>query len=376
MIKKALKGSLAAVAGLALAFGSGGVATAQDVAPFAEGDIRTEGGVGLNGLPGSRNVNANIIKIELDGTERITYCIQINVGLKPGYTHQERAWDEANVDRREDLPRVLGVLTIGFNGSNAADLIDAAGVGDNDFGDYSERQIAYAGTQAAVWALTDSWEINADNPTIGGEGVDAAVLGIQTYLLDNAESIEEPDMEPYFETDDSEAAVDGAVYGPFTVSTNLGSVKFQQPEGATIIDENGEAITEFTDGQVFSVEFDEAETGSISLVTESVTWTTPVGRTFVPVDGDSNELEGQNLILAEAHEEELTAELEFEITIEDVPEETTPAAQPKLPKTGTDLTMVAGIGAGVLAAGVVALVLMRRRAASAGAGADWGSDDK
>src|SRR5690625_4285402 len=99
MIKKALKGSLAAVAGLALAFGSGGVATAQDVAPSAAGDISTEGGVGLNGLPGSRSVNANLIKLELDGTQRLTYCIQINVGLKPGYTHQERAWDEANVDK-------------------------------------------------------------------------------------------------------------------------------------------------------------------------------------------------------------------------------------------------------------------------------------
>jgi TQXA domain-containing protein/LPXTG-motif cell wall-anchored protein len=375
MIKKALKGSLAAAAGLALGLGASGVALAQDgqEPPVASGEVSTAPGIGLYGaVDGTpKNVNASMISLELgEGNSRVVYCIQINVNLINGNTHEERAWDDVPV---EQLPLVLGVLLNGYNGGNADELIEEAGVAGEDFESFSSEQIAYAGTQAAVWTLTDNWDIKVDDPTAAGAGVDNAVLGIQEYLIENSEPVEEPDMEPYFETDDSEAVVDGSTYGPFTVSTNLGGVNFQQPEGATIVDENGEAVTKFTDGQTFYVEFAEEKSSSVSFVTESVSWVTPVGRVFVPVDGDSNTLEGQNLILGESHEEEIAAELQFEITIEETPEEsTTPAAQPQLPQTGTNLTMVAGIGAAVLAAGVVALVLMRRRAATAGG--DWGGD--
>lgn len=374
MIKKALKGSLAAAAGIALGLGASGVALAQDgqETPLASGEVSTAPGIGLHGsVDGvTKNVNASMISLELgEGNSRVVYCIQIHVGLLNGNTHEERAWDDVPV---ESLPLVLGVLLNGYNGGNADELIEEAGVTGEDFESFSSEQIAYAGTQAAVWTLTDNWTINAGDATAAGEGVDNAVLGIQEYLIENSEPVEEPDMEPYFETDDSEAVVDGATYGPFTVATNLGGVNFQQPEGATIVDENGEAITKFTDGQTFYVEFAEEKSSSVSFVTDSVNWVTPVGRAFVPVDGDSNTLEGQNLILGESHEEEIAAELQFEIAIEEAPEETSPAAQPQLPQTGTDLTLVAGIGAAVLAAGVVALVLMRRRAAAAGG--DWGGD--
>jgi LPXTG-motif cell wall-anchored protein len=373
MIKKALKGSLAVAAGLAVGMGASGAALAQegDPAPTAVTGSYVDLGDGiiLNGsLPGegssvNKDVEASLLGLQLgEGDVRLVYCIQIEVGLRGSDVHEERAWDEVPV---EDLPKVLGVLLAGYNGSNAAELIEAAGVSDKDLSPYSPEQVAYAGTQAAIWSLTDKWTADED-PTAGGQGVDEAVIAIQEYLLET-EPAEEPDMEPYFEADDSEAVVDGSTYGPFTVSTNLGSVSFAQPEGATIVDENGDEVTEFNDGQTFYVEFDDSESGSVSLVTDSVIWTTPVGRVFVPVNDE--DVPGQNLILAEAHEEEVAAELEFEITVEDVPSE---SAQPQLPQTGTSLTTVAGIGAAVVAAGVVALVFMRRRAATAGA--DWGGD--
>lgn len=373
MIKKALKGSLAVAAGLAVGLGGSGVALAQDGdnAPMAvTGNYVDLGdGIVLNGsLPGdgssiNKDVEASMLGLQLgEGDVRLVYCIQIEVGLRGGDVHEERAWDDVPV---EDLPKVLGVLLAGYNGSNAAELIEAAGVSDKDIAPFSPEQVAYAGTQAAVWSLTDKWTID-DDPTRGEQGVDEAVTAIQSHLLET-EPVDEPDMDPYFETDDSEASVDGTTYGPFTVSTNLGSVAFTQPDGATIVDENGDEVTEFNNGQTFYVEFDDAESDSVSLVTDSVVWTTPVGRVFVPVNDEDRP--GQNLILAEAHEEEIAAELEFEIAIADVPSE---EAQPQLPQTGTNLTTVAGIGAAVVAAGVVALVLMRRRAATAGA--DWGGD--
>ncbi|MCH7230625.1 thioester domain-containing protein [Glycomyces sp. L485] len=388
-MRKALKGSLAAAAGIALGLGVGGTAPAQEegeaITPFAAGDVTQRDGVGLYGsIDGSeKDVYAQMLSLELgDGDERVVYCIQINVDLLEGSNHEERAWDDVPV---ADLPLVLGVLLNGYNGDNADALVEAAGVGGENFETFSADQIAYAGTQAAVWSLTDDWEIGyvetpdpsdielaePGDPTMAGEGVDNAVSGIQTYLLENTEPVEEPDMEPHFDYDRSEAEVDGATVGPFSISTNLGSVTFQQPEGATIVDENGEPISEFADGQTFYVEFDEEETSSVTVVTDTVTWVTPVGRAFVPVDENSETLEGQNLILGESHEEPIDSTMEFDITVEDVPSET-PPAPPKLPETGTDLTMVAGVGGAVLVAGVVALVLMRRRAVTAGG--DWGDD--
>ncbi|WP_026924801.1 Cys-Gln thioester bond-forming surface protein [Glycomyces arizonensis] len=372
MMKKALKGSLAAAAGLALGLGTSGIALAQDgeAAPTAvTGTYQLiEKGITLNGeIPGENmDVRAQLRGLKLnEGDVRLVYCIQINVGMNEDVDHVESTWEAVGVD---NLPEVLGVLLAGYNGSNAAELIEAAGASGEDLGDFNEAQVAYAGTQAAIWSLTDDWTPDAD-PTEGGQGVDNAVTKIKDYLR-ATEPVDEPDMDPYFETDDSEAVVEGDTYGPFTVSTNLGSVTFAQPEGATIVDENGEAVTEFVDGQTFYVKFDEGQSGPVALTTDSVIWTTPVGRVFVPVNDEEDP--GQNLILAESHEEELAAELEFEIAVEDVPA-TTPAAQPQLPQTGTNLTMVAGIGGAVLLAGVAALVLMRRRAATAGA--DWGSDD-
>ncbi|MEU6858441.1 thioester domain-containing protein [Glycomyces sp. NPDC046736] len=369
---KALKGTLAAAAGIALALG--GVATAaqaQEDGPgiLAAGDVSTSTGIRLHGdVNGSpKSPQASLIDLEVaEGEHRTVYCIQINVPLLPGNTHEERAWDDVPV---EQLPLVLGVLVNGYNGSNADELLAAAEVVDGDFGSFSADQIAYAGTQSAVWSLTDGWTLKAD-ATEGSDALDAAVTAVQNYLLDNSEPIDEPDFEPAFEVDDSAAVADGTKVGPFTVATNLDAITFAQPDGATIVDENGEAVTSFVDGQTFYVEFADELGTSVSLVADTITWTTPVGRTFVPVDGSGEGVEGQRLILAGAHTTEYTPELTIEIAVEEVPTESPAAPKETLDKTGTDLTMIASVGGAVLLAGVVAMVLLRRRSARA----DWGSE--
>lgn len=373
MMTKALKGTLAAAAGIALALG--GVSTAvqaQEDGPgiLAAGDVSTSTGIRLHGdVNGSpKSPQASLIDLEVaDGEHRTVYCIQINVPLLPGNTHEERAWDDVPV---EQLPLVLGVLVNGYNGSNADELLAAAEVVDGDFGSFSADQIAYAGTQSAVWSLTDGWTLKAD-ATEGSDALDAAVTAVQNYLLDNSEPIEEPDFEPAFEVDDSAAVADGTKVGPFTVATNLDAITFAQPDGATIVDENGEAVTSFVDGQTFYVEFADELGTSVSLVADTITWTTPVGRTFVPVDGSGEGVEGQRLILAGAHTTEYTPELTIEIAVEEVPTESPAPPKETLDKTGTDLTMIASLGGAVLLAGVVAMVLLRRRSA---ARADWGSE--
>jgi LPXTG-motif cell wall-anchored protein len=322
-----------------------------------------EDGIRLYG--DTQSPEATMIGLDLgDGETRTVYCIQIEVGLEPDLIHEERPWEDIPV---EQLPKVLGVLVNGYDGTNAAELIEAAGVTDQVIDPFTQDQVAYAGTQAAIWSLTDGWTIKADS-TEGEAGVDTAVSTIQQYLLDNSEPIDEPDFEPSFEIDDSAAVTEGATVGPFTVATNFDEITFSQPEGATIVDENGDEISSFTDGQSFYVKFAEEKDASVTLVTDTITWTTPAGRTFVPVDAEGADVEGQRLILAEEYTSEYSAEIEFEIAVEEVP----PASEspkPQLPVTGSSLTTVATVGGAVLLAGVVAMVLMRRRAARA----DWGS---
>lgn len=367
MMTKALKGTLAAAAGIALSLTGVAAAQAQDgedVGISATGNVILEDGIRLHG--DTQSPEATLIGLDLgDGETRTVYCIQIEVGLEEDLIHEERPWENIPV---EQLPLVLGVLVNGFDGANAAELIEAAGVTDQIIDPYTQEQVAYAGTQAAVWSLTDGWTMDADS-TDGEAGVDAAVTAIQQYLLAESEPIDEPDFEPSFEIDDSAAVTEGATVGPFTVATNFDSITFSQPEGATIVDENGDEITAFEDGQSFYVQFDEAADATVTLVTDTITWTTPAGRTFVPVDADGADVEGQRLILAEEYTSEYAAEIEFEIAVEEVP----PASEspkPQLPVTGASLTTVASVGAAVLLAGVGAMVLMRRRAARA----DWGSD--
>jgi LPXTG-motif cell wall-anchored protein len=375
MMTKALKGTMAAATGVLLGLSGVAAAQAQDEEPGIEalGDVVQETGIRLNG--DLQDPKATMLGLDLgDGETRTVYCIQIKVGLKDQLTHVERAWEDIPV---EQLPKVLGVLANGYDGSNAAELIEAAGVTDQDIAPFTPEQVAYAGTQSAVWSLTDGWTMDpnpaegqtGNGSTEGEAGVDTAVSAIQQYLLDNSDPTEEPDIEPAFDVDDSAAKADGATVGPFTVTTNIDSLTFTQPEGATIVDENGEAVTSFTDGQSFYVEFAEEKTSSVTLVTDTMTWTTPAGRTFVPVDAEGKDVEGQRLILAEDHTSEYNFEVEFEIAVEEVPP-TSESPKPQLPVTGSSLTTVATAGAAVLLAGVVAMVLMRRRAARA----DWGSD--
>ncbi|WP_030144636.1 Cys-Gln thioester bond-forming surface protein [Glycomyces sp. NRRL B-16210] len=374
MMTKALKGSLAAAAGLALALSGAAVGHAQDddggAHTSASGSVSTSTGIQLRGHVGTtaRSPHASLISLDLgDGESRTVYCIQFNVPLQDAYTHEERAWEDVPV---EQLPLVLGVLVNGFNGSNAAELLTAAEADGEDLESYTAEQVAYAGTQSAIWSLTDGWTLNpntGEGSTFGGPGVDNAVTAIQDYLLAESEPIDEPDFAPYFEVDESEAAVEGTKVGPYTVQTNLDELSFTQPDNATVVDENGVELTSFTDGQTFYVILDEEATTSVTLETDTYTWTTPAGRTFVPVTDSGENVEGQRLILAEEYPSTYTPDFDLEITIEEVPSE---SPKPQLPVTGASLTMVASVGGAVLLAGVGAMVLMRRRAARA----DWGSD--
>ncbi|MCH7229581.1 thioester domain-containing protein [Glycomyces sp. L485] len=376
-MRKALKGSLAVAASLALVLGVDGAALAQDepAEDIASGTMSGGPGLDLNGqLDGEdKPANAYMHQLVVDNWPYTVYGVQVDVEPQKLDTYQERAWEDVPV---EDLPLVLGVLANGYNGDWAADVLDAAGVLGSfvPSDEISIEEVAYAGTQAAIWHLADGWEIDAEDPTDDGDDVDRWVIAIMAYLLDNAEPIEEPNPDPHFAIDNAAAVTEGAKVGPFTVSTNFSPVSLtqppvslSQPEGATLVNLNGHAIDRFEDGQSVWVEFDGEETGPVTVIAETATWIAPVGRTFVPVGGA--DAEGQTLILASQISNRVATEIEFASP----DEAASPASEATLPVTGSTLTMVVGIAAVLLAGGVL-LVLKRRRAATAGG--DWGENDK
>lgn len=378
MTRTALKGSLAAAAGLALVLGGVGSAFAQDepAEDFASGTPSGGSGLDLNGQLDGEDmpVNAYMHQLVVEDWPYTVYGVQVEMEPETLDLFEERAWEDVPV---ENLPLVLGVLANGYNGDYASDVLDAAGAGSVIITDeYGVEEIAYAGTQAAIWHLTDGWEIDAEDPTDEIDDVDEQVLAVMDYLIDNAEPIEEPNPEPHFAIDNAAAVTDGSKVGPFTVSTNyspdsptsvLPPISLTQPEGATLVNARGDALDRFEDGQAIWVEFDGEETGPVAVTAETATWIAPVGRTFAPVD--DADTDGQRLILASQISDRVATEIEFASP----DEAASPESEATLPVAGSTLTTVVGIAA-ALVASVVVLVLKRRRAATAGG--DRGENDK
>ncbi|MFC4337324.1 thioester domain-containing protein [Salininema proteolyticum] len=371
MFKRSLKVG-AAAAGLALAFGAAGTAQAQDDDQPARGPVFTdnENALTLNSAGGGSQI-ASVISIELEGQSLLSYCIQIENALQTDKIHEESDWDELGQDV-ENLDQVLAVLYSGF-GPNDADTVfaDAGVEAADEWSDDVKAKIAYAGTQGAIWSLTDGFELDADSTTSSDEQVDAAVTAVHDYLGGVDETVPEPVTDPQFDIDESAAEYADGQAGPYTVGTNIGPLGFEAPENVEIVDGDGNEVTELTDGLTFYAKTDVDENSEFALDITDFVKQFPVGRTFEATDEQSGDVstskaasvEGQRIILAETLEQTVEVELSFGV---EIPEDTTP----KLPVTGTSYAAIGGIGAVLLAAGVVTLVLMRRKNNTAG---DWGA---
>ncbi|WP_025273553.1 thioester domain-containing protein [Haloglycomyces albus] len=361
MFKRSLKAGAAAGAGLLVAIGSANAVQAQDDGNEpVRGGIDTAEGLSLKGNQGG-NIQASLISVELDGQSLLSYCIQIENPLQEDKIHEETAWDELG-EEVENLEEVLAVLNEGFGSNDADTVFEKAGV-EGDWDAALSDQIAYAGTQSAIWSLTDGWELG-DDATGSPEDVDAAVTAVQDYLLDSdLDPVPEPIDEPTFEVTGDDAEYDDGVAGPFQASTNIGPLTFESPEGTTVVDADGNELTELNDGDTFYAELSE-DADEFALNITSYTNYFAVGRTFEAtpdeVSTKSDVLKAQRIILAEQGSQQIEGEVTLSI---EVPK------QPKLPETGTTYVMFAGIGAALLAAGAVALVLMRRKRTAG----DWGS---
>ncbi|MDT0269217.1 thioester domain-containing protein [Streptomyces sp. DSM 44915] len=230
-----------------------------------------------------------------DGGTLKTYCIDFGTPAQSGAQYKETGWESSTLHENPDAGKIHWILQNSYPVVN-----DLDGLAEQAGAESLNDEQAAAGTQAAIWELSDGVEAVPQDE-------DAALLA--EWLLANAADVAEPgaslELNP-----PQVSGQPGQVIGPVTVSSSAESV-FVAPDasaaeqGVTIVDVNGEYITEdqpVADGTelYFSVPEDAAD-GQASL-TATATSQVPVGRALTGIDTRT-----QTMILAGSSDSSVTA---------------------------------------------------------------------
>ncbi|WP_405853632.1 Cys-Gln thioester bond-forming surface protein [Streptomyces sp. NBC_00090] len=235
-------------------------------------------------------VQGGLFKMEVGGGGTLfTYCIDLRTPAKHDFDYKEVGWGESSLHNNENAGKILWILENAYPKFSAEDLGGKVGV------DLSKKEAA-AGTQAAIWTLSD-------DVTATPKDEDAKKL--TDYLLEKAVKLEEPKASLTL-SPSSVAGKAGERLGPITVSTNSEIAKVAAaagaPAGVQVVDKDGKPVTEAKNGDevFFDVPAGTAD-GSAELTAEATT-KVPLGRAFVSIDGPS-----QTLILAGSSDSTVTA---------------------------------------------------------------------
>jgi TQXA domain-containing protein len=347
--------------------------------------------VRIGGHPNPIPTSLLRLKLDTDGQELLTYCVDLDVTARLGARMIEAPWS-AYPDKAETFvaqpDKVLWVLHHSYPHITLADLSNAAGV------ELSERQ-AIAGTQAAIWHFSNDAILDADNPE--------AVGRLYKYLTDEALNTgiaEQPPVSLSLTPELVENVEAGQKAGAFMVNSTADDVQLtvEGPDGVEIV--NGVGDIQPFDKDIFSVnEFwlspPSGDVAGEATVRATAQATVEVGRLFV---GEDENNPTQSAIAASSIETAATAEARANwiagplsppsssttttttttTTTSSKPAASTTAAAvlPKstaptttaspvpqargLPLTGASVLPILGVGALLVAAGVAALLLQRR----------------
>ncbi|MFJ8658854.1 LAETG motif-containing sortase-dependent surface protein [Streptomyces sp. NPDC093795] len=235
-------------------------------------------------------VDGGLFKMEVDGGGTLfTYCIDLRTEAKQDFDYKEVGWDESSLHDNANAGKILWIL------ENAYPKLSAEALGGKVGVDLDKKEAA-AGTQAAIWTLSD-------DVTATPKEADAEAL--KKWLLEKAVQLDEPTASLSV-SPASVAGKAGGKLGPITVDTNAATAKVSvvpgAPAGVTVVDKDGKAVTEVPKGKTevfFDVPAGTAD-GAAELTAEATTKVS-LGRAFVSVDGPS-----QTLILAGSSESTVT----------------------------------------------------------------------
>jgi TQXA domain-containing protein len=209
--------------------------------PDPSGDPKeTKGNVWLKGR-GEEPTVLIALKAK-DGTEILTYCVEININEGGRRTTMVQVpwtdYPDQNSAFNKNKDKINWILNNSYPMLDVAALSTAAGTPTT-----LSPQEAVEGTQAAIWNLSDGTNLDTNN-----QHNDANVKALYGYLLSTATALPQPTAAPTLSIDSpsSTKGETGGRIGPFTVDTNLQllTLTSQLPAGVTIeaTDAQGNAV--------------------------------------------------------------------------------------------------------------------------------------
>jgi hypothetical protein len=218
----------------------------------------------VNGRVGSGSwtrYSAGEMMISIDGGDVVVgYCIDLFTGISTstGKDLPEVPWATSGIANLDQVNFVLNTyepgsaLLVGTDGEKAA------------------------GIQAAIWHLTDDFDLR----TGPGSGNSAAVLANYAAILASIPAGGLPvEPAPSLEITPPAASADtGVLAGPFTVATTGSNLPLVVPAGVEVVDwATGDPMTTVSDGDVFGVRSDTVGTVEVSASADA---TIHAGRVF------------------------------------------------------------------------------------------------
>lgn len=288
--------------------GSSGDGTATTTSGGATGKL----GELVPGMYGSATVTdksgksaaelAGLFKLDLsDGTSVYTYCIDLYNGADTSgnAVYNEVPWSATSLTqagRDKDVAgKITWILQHSFpTVSDLGALANTAGSGP------LTKETAAAGTQVAIWRLSDDPKAAADDP---------AAEKLADYLDQSAQAVAEPS--PSLElTPPSVSGKSGGKIGPVTAHTSATGAQAvlaaDAPSGVKLVDADGNPVTTVSDGSQLYFDVPAGTKEGSTSVTVSATTSVPVGRAFA---GTNSKTGGpsQTMILAGTSQSEITA---------------------------------------------------------------------
>ncbi|MFD4571260.1 TQXA domain-containing protein [Streptomyces sp. NPDC058417] len=297
-----LASGLAVAAGVLAAPGTASATETAGGAPAAQpqggatatiGTLKTYGAAVIHGGSGDQEISAGLFEMSVDGGGTLqTYGVDLFTTTQRDAKYHETPWSGTSLGVNKDAGRVRWILQNSYPQVNdLATLARKAGAGAG-----LTEQDAAAGTQVALWRVSDGAAVDA---------VDPQAERLADYLQKAARNVPEPRASLSLEG----AAVSGRpgeLLGPVTVRTDAAAVTVSPPldaetTGVRVVGKDGEPVTTARDGAelFFDIPADSAA-GAAELTVQAST-TVPVGRAFV------SESRSQTQVLAGSSESTVSA---------------------------------------------------------------------
>lgn len=332
---------------------------------------------GLSVKVNGRSVSTTLIGIVLeDGTRLKTYCVDFTVVSKDGSRVIEDDWSKYPNPSTKFKAKPENVNWILHNSypvrPDTGQLGKEAGITN-----LTAKQ-AIAGTQLAIWHFSNGTKPDANN--------NANVVALYKYLTGPANVGGKPEPSTSLAiTPDSLDGKAGGKIGPFKIETSAKEVplKVEGPDGVTLVDKDGKPVTKAKNGADVYLQVPAGTPAGSATIKAEVEATIQTGRLFRGDKGDVT----QTLITATAAKTKVKAEAKGTWTVKPTespsptpsqsvspspsvsPSATGPASPTPsyeggggtLPLTGSNVALVAGIGAALLAIGASVFFIARKK---------------